>query len=68
MGITRGRVLADAEGGIMYGAYVLEENGIPYLLSTHFQEKGAQAALDELKKKVVPSTEQVWFYVRKLDD
>ena len=52
----------------MYGAYVLEENGIPYLLSTHFQEKGAQAALDELKKKMTPSTEQIWFYVRKLDD
>lgn len=52
----------------MWAAWVLEENGIPYLLSIHFLEKDAQTALDELKKKAVPSIEQVWFYVRKLDD
>jgi hypothetical protein len=53
---------------MMYGAWVLEENGIPYLLSIHFQEKDAQAALDELKKKVTPSTEQIWFYVKEIND
>lgn len=48
----------------MFYAYILEECGIPWKVGSFTNRKDAQAALDEARKRTVPSTEQIWFYVK----
>lgn len=59
--------MATGKDGMKYSAYVLEECGIPWLIGTYKNRADAQLALDDLQKITVPSTEQIWFYIREHD-